>query len=77
MLLQAEPFYILTQIYLSGFGSFLATVTGSNVFSVEMAFDQWAVKTRLRDHTSSHLFWKGISQSQEHIRSGCDTHKMA
>lgn len=58
MLLQVEPFNIHTQIYISGFGCFLATVTDSNVFLLAMAFDQKAVKTRLRDHTSSHLFGK-------------------
>lgn len=58
MLLQVEAFYIPTQTYISGFGSFLAAVTGSDVFSLETAFDQREVTTRLRDHTSSHLFGK-------------------
>lgn len=44
--------------YPSGFGCFLATVTSSNVFSLEMAFEKRAVKTRLRDNTSSQVFRK-------------------
>lgn len=74
MLLQAEPLYIPTQIYISGFGCFLATVAGSNVFSLEMAFDQRAVKTGLNDHTSSHLFGKVYLRDRNIFVQGA-THK--
>lgn len=43
---------------ISGFGCFLTTVTGINEFSLETTFDQRAVKARIHDHTSSHLFGK-------------------